>query len=81
MTVSPELITTMVFAFLGTAGGTIIWGIRLEGRVDKNEILYTEREKYADERHEDVTERLSRIEQKLDALGGRGGDSNRVQIL
>lgn len=57
----------------------IIWAIRLEGKVSQHDQLFAERKAQSDERQvaalarhtelkEDVKERLTSIEQKLDSL-------------
>lgn len=54
------------------AGVSIVaWGIRQEGRINAHDRLFIEREKQLDERHEDVKDRLERIERKLDSLNGK----------
>lgn len=53
-------------AWLGMALAGLIWGVRLEGRVNAHDQLFEERKQLANERHEDVKDRLERIEQKLD---------------
>lgn len=46
------------------AGG--VWLIRLEGRINGHDTLFTEREKLVDVQHQALVERLVRIETKLD---------------
>lgn len=53
-------------AWLGTALAGIIWGVRLEGRVNAHDQLFEERKEQADERHEIMTAWLERVETKLD---------------
>ncbi len=60
-------------ATLAAAG--IVWAIRLEGKVEAHQQLFAEREKQtlaknaADtERHDELKERLVRIEGKLDSI-------------
>lgn len=48
-----------------TALGGVIWGVRLEGRVNAHDQLFEEREKLSDERHEDIKNQLNRIETML----------------
>lgn len=62
----------MVFDFgtgiaIMTAGlSGVVWAVRTEGRVNTIESLRVEDNKQADERHEDLKDRLVRIETKLD---------------
>lgn len=63
MTVAATLVLAVV--------GSIIWSIRLEGRVNIHEMILKTMEKLHDERHEDTKVRLVRIEAKLDKLNGR----------
>jgi hypothetical protein len=67
MVLSPEVLTTIGLAFLGS----VVWAIRIEGRVKNHETLFTEREKYVEASNTDLTSRLSRIEDKVDALISR----------
>jgi hypothetical protein len=46
-------------------GGTS-WNVSLQGRVNGHDKLFDEREKQANERHDDLKDRLERIETKLD---------------
>lgn len=63
---------------LGLAAlGGVTWAVRQEGRINGHDKLFEEREKLADERHEDNRERLSRIERKLDALPSVIADASR----
>ena len=48
--------------------GGIIWAVRLEGRVNTQEKTSVVSSKQQDERHTDLKDRLSRIEDKLDEL-------------
>ena len=52
-----------------TAITGIVYAVRLEGRVNVHDQLFVEREKTANERHEDLRTDLRRIEDKLDSLG------------
>jgi 2-polyprenyl-6-methoxyphenol hydroxylase-like FAD-dependent oxidoreductase len=47
----------------GAAG--LIWAIRQEGRVNAHDQLFDEREKRADERHEEILARMDRFERLL----------------
>lgn len=60
--VDPSIVTTFGAAVLGG----VVWAVRLEGRVNEHARLFEEREKQADDRHEDLKARLVRIELKLD---------------
>lgn len=55
---------TIVTAFLGG----VIWLIRLEGRVNTHEAECSQRQKRADERHGEMTAKLTKIDEKLDRL-------------
>ena len=46
--------------------GAVVEVVRLEGRLNGHDTLFGEREKAGDERHEDLKDRLERIERKLD---------------
>lgn len=46
--------------------GAVVAVIRLEGRVNAHDGLFIEREKLTELQHVDVTDRLTRIEAKLD---------------
>ena len=48
--------------------GALGWAIRQEGRINSHDNLFIEREKQAVERHDDLKDRLTRIESKLDSL-------------
>ena len=48
--------------------GVVGWAIRQEGRINAHDSLFEEREKQAVERHDDIKDRLTRIESKLDSL-------------
>lgn len=63
MTGTPETAVVLagcaIVGVLVQAGGVLVWGIRLEGRVTTNE-------KVAHRDREEVFNRLTRIEDKLD---------------
>lgn len=72
--------TLWPFALTGIT--TIIWAVRLEGRINVQDALYKtqlsseatlrqERQQTIDERHTEMQARLSRIEGKLDSLPAR----------
>jgi len=61
----PGFLLTLGVTFVGA----VVWAVRIEGRVNAQEKLTEEREKHLDERHEEITARLVRIENKLDANG------------
>lgn len=48
--------------------GGLIWAIRLEGRVNGQELIQAERNRTANERHEEVLKRFDRLEGKIDLL-------------
>jgi hypothetical protein len=63
----------------GFAVGGIVWGIRLEGRVNSHQQLFAERKEQGDDRHAAMKEQndnryeafqltLKRIEDKLDSI-------------
>jgi hypothetical protein len=62
---------TILAAGLATLGG-VVWVLNLSGRVNGHDKLFEEREKQADDRHEDLTGRLTRIEDKLDMMCQNG---------
>ena len=45
------------------------WGTRLQLQVNRQSVQLEEREKQADDRHDDMVARLERIERKIDANG------------
>lgn len=66
MDASFPLLVGSVFT-VGTAlVGITSWNVKLQGRVNGHDTLFEERKVQADERHDDVKERLVRIERKLD---------------
>lgn len=50
--------------------GAMVWIVRVEGRVNSHDALFIEREKQSNTQHNDLKERLVRIEQKLDHANG-----------
>lgn len=55
--------------------GVIVWSVRQEGRINGHDELFKSQDKLdgvkqtlADERHQDLKERLSRIEKKIETL-------------
>ena len=70
------MIEYISLASVATAGITgLVWAIRLEGKVNAHEQLFVEREKQAlakneadSDRHDELKDRLVRIESKLDSL-------------
>lgn len=42
--------------------GGVVWAIRQEGRINGHDLLFEEREKKQDERHQETIDRLQRIE-------------------
>lgn len=63
-----DLTTLLAYAAPCVAG--IVWGVRLEGKVNEHTSLFGERKQQQDERHEDLKARLERIESKLDTAVG-----------
>lgn len=61
-----------LWAPIATAVGGLIWGVRLEGRVNAHDQRFDLERDQADERHADIKERLVRIEQKLDQKNRKG---------
>lgn len=57
----------------GSIVGGVIWAIRQEGRINGHDQLFAEREKQADERHEDLKDRLIRIETMVGEIRRNGG--------
>lgn len=51
-----------------TAG---VWLLRLEGRINTHEAACDQRQKKLDERHEHITQGITRIDSKLDSLMDR----------
>lgn len=47
-------------------GGIVVWSVRQEGRINGHDKLFEEREKQTDDRYEELKQRLTRIETKLD---------------
>lgn len=58
------------YAPLVTIIGGIIWGVRLEGQVKAHDQRFEMMQVQVDERHDDLKDRLVRIETKLDKLQG-----------
>ena len=57
--------------------GAIVEVVRLEGRINSHDTLFVEREKASDERHEELKDRLERIEHKLDESLRLNGSTTR----
>ena len=51
---------------IGAYTSIVVWGVRLEGRINGHDVKFAEREKSADDRHVDLIRRLERIERKID---------------
>lgn len=49
--------------------GSVVWAVRIEGKVNNHDSLFIEREKLSESRHEAVVARLVRIESKVDKNG------------
>lgn len=69
----------VVVAVVGMAISGVVWGVRLEGRINGHDTLFVEREKRVEERHDDICRRLDRIEAKLDRRGG-GNEDRRARL-
>ncbi len=67
---TPDVLVAIVVPVGSVALGGIAWAAQLERKVSSLGVTVTERTAQMLERHEEVKERLVRIEQKLDALGG-----------
>ena len=65
------MVEALITLCLAAVGG-VVWLVRLEGRVNGHDDTFVEREKQQTERHEDLKERLVRIETKLDRNGSQG---------
>lgn len=58
-----------LFTWLGGLTiATIIWAVRLEGRVNSHDRAMEDQRALQNERHEDNKGRLERIERKIDSL-------------
>lgn len=66
--IDPQWVAIIGGALVGGVG-IVTWGARLEGRIGSHDQLFTEREKWAEDRHNEVVRRLDRIERKIDANG------------
>lgn len=55
----------LISAILAGIGG-VVWAVRIEGKVNAHTALFDEREKLAESRHDQLKERLIRIEEKID---------------
>ena len=64
----PIIGLAIVIPIVSLTGGGLIWGLRLEGRVNTSEQV-------AEVHHEDITNRLKRIERKLDKQNGDVSDT------
>ena len=56
----------VLLAIVFAGVGAVVEVVRLEGRLNGHDTLFGEREKAGDERHEELKDRLERIERKLD---------------
>ena len=64
----PATVSTIVLAGLAGASTAGIWALRLEGRVNGHEQLFTEREKQALDRHTEIKEDLTELKQMIKAI-------------
>ncbi len=51
-----------------TVGGGVIWGIRLEGRVNGQRELFDQRGAYQDIQYSEIKQRFDRTDQKIDKV-------------
>jgi hypothetical protein len=70
-----EISLSLLLPVLTAVVGVTSWNVSLQGRVNAHDALFEEREKQADDRHEDLKARLVRIETKLDRAATFSGDS------
>ena len=63
--VEPSTVTTIALASLGVASTVGVWAIRQEGRLNAHDQLFVEREKLANERHEDLKADLQEIKRLI----------------
>jgi hypothetical protein len=64
----PATVSTIALASLGAAGTVGVWALRVEGRVNVHESLLVEREKQAQERHNEVKEDLAELKSMIKAI-------------
>lgn len=62
MTLEPGFLLSGAAALVGA----VVWAVRIEGRVNGHQTLFSEREKDTDRRYTEIERRLVRIEEKLD---------------
>lgn len=65
----PGLLATLAITFVGG----IVWAVRVEGKVNGHQTLFDEREKQSESRekraeawHDEIQDRMIRIEDKID---------------
>lgn len=65
---SPNMVVdlTSLFAVGIPCLAGVVWGVRLEGRINSHDVLFVERDKQQLSNHTDLANRLERIERKLD---------------
>jgi hypothetical protein len=61
-------IPTELIAVVSLVAGSIVWLIRLEGRVNTHEAICTERYRQLREQHVEALDEMRLIETKLDGL-------------
>lgn len=64
------MIPEMTLETIVVMTGIVVWAVRVEGKVATAEKLRKVDQNAADERHEDLKTRLTRIENKLDTFNG-----------
>jgi hypothetical protein len=63
--ISPETILGTILGFLGTLVGTVVWAIRLEGRVNAAEVRATDLKELIESKFDDLDTRLDRMERSM----------------
>lgn len=58
-----------LFSVAAVLVGGIVWGIRLEGRVNSLRELFDQRDKYLDERHNEMKDELNAIKASILLVG------------
>lgn len=62
---------TLVLAGVGAVGTGVYKYARLEARIGAHDQLFTERQAQSNDRHDDIVNRLERIEAKIDRNGSK----------
>ena len=61
----------LVFGAFTVIIGGVVWGIRLEGRVNAQNQLCDTRNHYVDERHGEIAVRFDRTDAKIDKIDNK----------